>query len=274
MEEVNGLRPYLARLSEIVQDGFLTHEQEQDLLKRAQEGDEEARDEPILKNGLLVVSIAKEYIGQDVPFEDLISIGNFGLLHAIQCAKSDQARLTTYASIWIRQAIRRYITDQRSIRIPVHMNDAISKTRRQERILENTLGRPPTMEELAEATSFSLVKLKRVLEISETTVTSLDIPVGEADTALQSLIADESPSTEEQVFRSDLRDQIMAVLETLKPREKELVLLCFGFIDGRPKSLKELSEHFGISRERCRQIKEGALIRLRKKSPHLTDYLQ
>ena len=276
MEKFDGLKQYLAELSDNNKEGFLTCEQERELVNKAQNGDENARNDLLIKNGLLVVSVAKKYIGQGIPLEDLISVGNLGLLHAIEVMDPQKARLTTYSTIWIRQAIRRYIADQRSsIRLPAHMSEAIFKVNNKCTSLEDALGREPTVDELAEATGFSKTKIETVLATNRLSITSLDIPVGDGETcALGSFIADDKNTPEQVFIQTELHEQLMELMDrTLKEREKEVVLYAFGFVDGSPKTLRELAEHFQLSRERCRQIKQAALLKLHKKGRHLADYL-
>lgn len=276
MEKFDGLKQYLVELSDNNKEEFLTCEQERELVNKAQNGDENARNDLLIKNGLLVVSVAKEYIGQGIPLEDLISVGNLGLLHAIEVMDPQKARLTTYGTIWIRQAVRRYIADQKSaIRLPAHMSEALSSLIKKRAGLEDVLGREATVDELVDVTGLSKAKIEKTLAASRISISSLDVPVGDGECALGSFVADESQNTEQAFLQTELHEQLMELMDrTLKEREKEVVLYAFGFVDGSPKTLRELAEHFQLSRERCRQIKQAALLKLHKKGRHLADYLQ
>ncbi len=239
---------------------------------------EEARAHLIKANSRLVISIAKRYIGQGVPFLDLIQEGNLGLMRAVD--KFDYKRgykFSTYATWWIRQAITRAIADQgRTIRVPVHMSDRIRRLYGISRELEQKLGREPTPKELAEALGISPQKVRWMLRISRRPL-SLEKPVGEdGDSELGAFIEDEdAPAPTDVASHQLLRQELERALATIDPREARILRLRFGLIDGRAHTLEELGQKFGLTRERIRQIEGEALRRLRhpSRSRRLKDYL-
>jgi len=269
--------PVRAYLREIGRVPLLTRAEEVALAQRIEAGDEEARRHLIEANLRLVVSIAKKYAGRGMDFLDLIQEGNRGLIRAVQ--KFDWRRgfkFSTYATWWIRQAMTRAIADQaRTIRIPVHMTEALNRVIRTSRRLVQELGGEPTPEEIGEAMGLSGQRVREILRAAEQPV-SLETPVGgDGDSALGDLLGDESlPSPEEEVTDSVLRDEVEGVLQTLVPREREVLKLRFGLDDGRPRTLEEVGGTFGVTRERIRQIESKALRTLRHSSRarHLKDF--
>lgn len=247
-------------------------------LWRQIESGKEARDHLIRANTRLVISVAKKYVRQGIPFLDLIQEGNLGLMKAVD--KFDYRRgykFSTYATWWVRQAISRALADQgRTIRLPVHMSDRIRKLYRTARRLEQDRGRPPTPEEIAEEMDIHPRKVRRMLRVSQHTV-SLEKPVGEEeDSELGSFIEDdETPVPPEAADHSLLREKLEEVLSTLSPREARVLRLRFGLQDGHNYTLEEIGRKFGVTRERIRQIEKKALRRLRhpRRSRQLKDYL-
>lgn len=241
------------------------------------EGDR-ARDHLIKANTRLVVSIAKKYMGQGVPFSDLIQEGNLGLMKAVE--KFDYRRgykFSTYATWWIRQAITRALADQgRTIRVPVHMSDRIRKLHQVSRQLEQVWGRKPTPEELAEHLDLEPAKVRWMLRVSRHPV-SLERPVGEEeDSELGNFIEDEdAPTPPDAAYHRLLQEKLEDVLSTLTPREARILRLRFGLQNGRSYTLEEVGKKFGLTRERIRQIEGQALRKLRhpRRSRQLRDYL-
>jgi RNA polymerase primary sigma factor len=239
---------------------------------------EEARKKLTRSNSRLVISLAKKYIGQGVPFLDLIQEGNMGLMKAVE--KFDYRRghkFSTYATWWIRQSITRAIADQgRTIRVPVHMNDRIRRLYRVARRLEQELGREPSIEELAAEMNLPLDKVERIIEISQRPL-SLEKPVGEEkDSELGDFIeAQDIPDPVDEATQELLREDIEKLLTSLTPREARVLELRYGLADGHSYTLKEVGEKFGLTRERIRQIENEALQRLRhpQRSRKLRDYL-
>jgi RNA polymerase primary sigma factor len=237
-----------------------------------------ARDHLIKANTRLVVSIAKKYMGQGVPFSDLIQEGNLGLMKAVE--KFDYRRgykFSTYATWWIRQAITRALADQgRTIRVPVHMSDRIRKLHQVSRQLEQTWGRKPTPEELAAEMDLEPAKVRWMLRVSRHPV-SLERPVGEEeDSELGNFIEDEdAPTPPDAAYHHLLQEKLEDVLATLTPREARILRLRFGLQNGRSYTLEEVGKKFGLTRERIRQIEGQALRKLRhpRRSRQLRDYL-
>jgi len=239
---------------------------------------EMGRDHLTKANSRLVVSIAKKYMGQGVPFLDLIQEGNLGLMKAVD--KFDYKRgykFSTYATWWIRQAVTRAIADQgRTIRVPVHMSDRIRKLYRVSRELEQLFGREPTPKEIATKMNLTAQKVRWMLRISRRPL-SLEKPVGEdGDSELGSFIEDEdTPAPTDTATHDLLRKELENALATISPREARILRLRFGLIDGRAHTLEELGQKFGLTRERIRQIEGEALRRLRhpSRARRLKDYL-
>ena len=270
--------PVRMYLKEIGKVRLLTPEEEVDLAIRMAEGDEEAKHRMTEANLRLVVSIAKRYVGRGMQFLDLIQEGNLGLIKAVE--KFDHTKgykFSTYATWWIRQAITRAIADQaRTIRIPVHMVETINKTIRVSRQLLQELGHDPSAEEIAEEMGLPVEKVRDILKIAQEPV-SLETPIGEEeDSHLGDFIPDEDASEpSEAASFSLLREQLEEVLETLAPREKKVLELRFGIIDGRTRTLEEVGKEFNVTRERIRQIEAKALRKLRhpSRSKKLKDFL-
>ena len=258
--------PVRMYLKEIGRVPLLTAEEEVDLARRMEAGDESARHRLEEANLRLVVSIAKRYVGRGMMFLDLIQEGNLGLLKAVE--KFDYSKgykFSTYATWWIRQAITRAIADQaRTIRIPVHMVETINKYIRVSRQLLQELGRDPTPEEIARRMGLSVARVREIMKISQEPV-SLETPIGEEeDTHLSDFIEDEAaPDPADAASMLLLKEQISEVLTTLAPREAEVLRLRFGLVDGRSRTLEEVGQNFGVTRERIRQIEAKALRKLR-----------
>ncbi len=251
---------------------------ERDELEWVVEDGRLAREHLIKANTRLVVSIAKKYMGQGVPFLDLIQEGNLGLMKAVE--KFDYRRgyrFSTYATWWIRQTITRAIADQgRTIRVPVHMSDRIRRLYKTARQLEQTHGRKPTPEEIASVLNIEARKVQWMLKVSWQPL-SLEHPVGEEDDSeLGAFIEDDTtPAPTESVHDNLLREKVEEVLATLTPREARILRLRFGLQNGRSYTLEEVGQKFGLTRERIRQIEGKALRRLRhpRRSRQLRDYL-
>lgn len=271
--------PVRMYLKEIGRVDLLNAEQEVELAKRIEAGDDEARRDLAEANLRLVVSIAKRYVGRGMLFLDLIQEGNMGLLKAVE--KFDYRKgfkFSTYATWWIRQAITRAIADQaRTIRIPVHMVETINKLIRVQRQLLQELGRDPTPEEIARQMGIDGDRVREILKIAQEPV-SLETPIGEEeDSHLGDFIEDEDALAPAEVASFTLlREQLEDVLDTLTPREKKVLRLRFGLDDGRARTLEEVGREFGVTRERIRQIEAKALRKLRhpNRSKKLQDYLE
>ena len=278
LEGVSTEDPVRMYLKEIGNVPLLTTEQEVELAKRVEAGDEEAKKQLTEANLRLVVSIAKKYVGRGMPFLDLIQEGNLGLMKAVD--KFDYTKgykFSTYATWWIRQAITRGIADTgRTIRVPVHMVETINKTLRMTRTLLQELGREPTPEEVAERLNVSVSRVREVLKISRDPV-SLDTPIGEEDDShLGDFIEDDSAlSPADSAAFSMLRAELATALESLTDRERQVVKLRFGLEDGRARTLEEVGKEFNVTRERIRQIEAKALRKLRhpSRSKRLKDFL-
>lgn len=271
--------PVRTYLKEIGRIPLLTFEEEVDLAKRIEEGDERAKDQLAEANLRLVVSIAKRYVGRGMQFLDLIQEGNMGLIKAVDKFEHKKGfKFSTYATWWIRQAITRAIADQaRTIRIPVHMVETINKLVRAQRQLVQELGRDPLPEEVAELMNMDVEKVREVQKIAQEPV-SLETPIGEEeDSHLGDFIPDEeilSPS--DAATNTMLREQLITVLDTLTDRERKVLALRFGLDDGRTRTLEEVGQAFDVTRERIRQIEAKALRKLKhpSRSKKLRDFLE
>lgn len=272
----DSVRLYLREIGRIA---LLKPQEEVDLAKRMEKGDQLAKQKLIEANLRLVVSIAKRYVGRGLSLLDLIQEGNTGLLRAVE--KFDYRKgykFSTYGTWWIRQAITRAIADQaRTIRIPVHMVETINKLTRVQRQLVQALGREPLPEEIAAEMGIEIDKVRYVLKISQETV-SLEAPVGEEeDSYLGDFLEDKvTLSPKDSATAQLLKDQLGQVLELLSPREKRILEMRFGLTDGTTRTLEEVGKEFGVTRERIRQIEAKALMRLRRnrESRRLLDYLK
>jgi len=271
--------PVRMYLKEIGRVPLLSAEEEISLAKRMEAGDEEAKRRLAEANLRLVVSIAKRYVGRGMLFLDLIQEGNLGLIKAVE--KFDYTKgykFSTYATWWIRQAITRAIADQaRTIRIPVHMVETINKLIRVSRQLLQELGREPAPEEIAKVMDIPVERVREIMKIAQEPV-SLETPIGEEeDSHLGDFIPDEdAPAPAEAASFILLKEQLEEVLETLTPREEKVLRLRFGLDDGRTRTLEEVGQEFGVTRERIRQIEAKALRKLRhpSRSKKLKDYLE
>lgn len=271
--------PVRMYLKEIGKVPLLTAQEEIELAKRMEAGDEAAKQKLCEANLRLVVSIAKKYVGRGMLFLDLIQEGNLGLIKAVD--KFDWKKgykFSTYATWWIRQAITRSIADQaRTIRIPVHMVETINKLIRVSRQLLQEKGREPSPEEIAEEMGISEEKVREILKIAQEPV-SLETPIGEEeDSHLGDFIPDEDvPAPAEAAAFSMLKEQLVEVLDTLTEREQKVLKLRFGLDDGRARTLEEVGKRFDVTRERIRQIEAKALRKLRhpSRSKKLKDYLE
>jgi len=271
--------PVRMYLKEIGKIPLLTSEEEVELAKRMQEGDETAKKKLAEANLRLVVSIAKRYVGRGMLFLDLIQEGNLGLMKAVE--KFDYRKgfkFSTYATWWIRQAITRAIADQaRTIRIPVHMVETINKLVRIQRQLVQELGRDPTPEEIGKEMGMEVEKVREIMKIAQEPV-SLETPIGEEeDSHLGDFIPDDEVlAPAEAATYTMLREQLIDVLDTLTPREQKVLRLRFGLDDGRARTLEEVGKEFDVTRERIRQIEAKALRKLRhpSRSKKLKDFLE
>ncbi len=271
--------PVRMYLKEIGKVPLLSADEEIELAKRMEQGDEEAKRKLCEANLRLVVSIAKRYVGRGMLFLDLIQEGNLGLIKAVD--KFDYRKgykFSTYATWWIRQAITRSIADQaRTIRIPVHMVETINKLIRVSRQLLQTYGREPLPEEIAKEMGISVDKVREIQKIAQEPV-SLETPIGEEeDSHLGDFIPDDDvPAPAEAAAFSMLKEQLVEVLDTLTEREQKVLKLRFGLEDGRSRTLEEVGKEFDVTRERIRQIEAKALRKLRhpSRSKKLKDYLE
>ena len=270
--------PVRMYLKEIGKVPLLSAEEEIELAKKMEQGDENAKKRLAEANLRLVVSIAKRYVGRGMLFLDLIQEGNLGLIKAVE--KFDYRKgykFSTYATWWIRQAITRVIADQaRTIRIPVHMVETINKLIRVSRQLLQELGREPTPEEIAEEMDMPVDRVREILKISQEPV-SLETPIGEEeDSHLGDFIQDDNvPVPADAAAFTLLKEQLVEVLGTLTEREQKVLRLRFGLDDGRARTLEEVGKEFNVTRERIRQIEAKALRKLRhpSRSRKLKDYL-
>jgi RNA polymerase primary sigma factor len=271
--------PVRMYLKEIGTVPLLNAEEEVELAKRMEAGDEEAKQKLCEANLRLVVSIAKRYVGRGMLFLDLIQEGNFGLIKAVDKFQWEKGfKFSTYATWWIRQAITRSIADQaRTIRIPVHMVETINKLIRISRQLLQEFGREPTPAEIGKEMDITEEKVREILKIAQEPV-SLETPIGEEeDSHLGDFIPDEDvPAPSDAAAFAMLKEQLIDVLDTLTDREQKVLILRFGLDDGRARTLEEVGKRFDVTRERIRQIEAKALRKLRhpSRSKKLKDYLE
>ena len=270
--------PVRMYLKEIGKISLLSLDEELELSKRIEEGDEEAKKRLAESNLRLVVSIAKRYVGRNLSFLDLIQEGNIGLMKAVDKFDSSKGyKFSTYATWWIRQAITRAIADQaKTIRVPVHMVETINKLKKVQRQLTLELNREPTEKELAQKLHITEDKVREIIQISLDPL-SLETPIGEEeDSHLGDFVSDKNNFTpEEYAINEVLKDEIQEVLLTLTEREEQVLKLRFGLVDGTCRTLEEVGTIFGVTRERIRQIEAKALRKLRhpSRSKKLKDYL-
>ncbi len=271
--------PVRMYLKEIGRVPLLSSEEEVNLAKRMEQGDEDAKKRLVEANLRLVVSIAKRYVGRGMQFLDLIQEGNLGLIKAVEKFDYQKGfKFSTYATWWIRQAITRAIADQaRTIRIPVHMVETINKLIRVSRQLLQELGREPSPEEVAAQMDIPVERVHEILKIAQEPV-SLETPIGEEeDSHLGDFIPDEDAmAPADAAAYVLLREQLDDVLSTLTDREQKVLKLRFGLEDGRARTLEEVGQEFGVTRERIRQIEAKALRKLRhpSRSKRLKDFLE
>jgi RNA polymerase primary sigma factor len=271
--------PVRMYLKEIGRVPLLSAEEEIELAKRIEDGDEEAKRRLAEANLRLVVSIAKRYVGRGMLFLDLIQEGNMGLIKAVEKFDYQKGyKFSTYATWWIRQAITRAIADQaRTIRIPVHMVETINKLIRISRQLLQELGREPSPEEIAEKMDLTPEKVREIMKIAQEPV-SLETPIGEEDDShLGDFIEDQDALAPSDAAAYELlKEQLEDVLDTLTEREENVLRLRFGLDDGRTRTLEEVGKVFGVTRERIRQIEAKALRKLRhpSRSKRLKDFLE
>ncbi|HOJ92279.1 MAG TPA: RNA polymerase sigma factor RpoD [Dictyoglomaceae bacterium] len=265
-------------LKEIGKIPLLTPEEEVELAKRVEQGDEEAKKKLIEANLRLVVSVAKRYIGRGLLFLDLIQEGNLGLIKAVE--KFDWRKgykFSTYATWWIRQAITRAIADQaRTIRIPVHMVETMNKIHKVTRQLTQELGRKPTEEEIAEKSGLPVERIREISMMGQEPL-SLEMPVGEdEDNHLADFVENKGLSPADVSIQKSLKKDIEELLNELSEREREILKLRFGLEDNQPRTLEEVGKLFNVTRERIRQIEAKALRRLRhpSRSKKIKDYLE
>ena len=270
--------PVKVYLKEIGSVPLLSADEEMELAKRTAEGDERAKKRLSEANLRLVVSIAKRYSGRGMHFLDLIQEGNLGLIKAVE--KFDYTKgfkFSTYATWWIRQAITRAIADQaRTIRIPVHMVETMNKVKRVSGQLLHNNGQEPTPEEVADELKIPVEKVREIMKASQDPV-SLETPIGEEDDShLGDFIPDsDAPAPVDEASHTLLKEQLLEVMDTLTPREKKVLQMRFGILNGKPRTLEEVGREFDVTRERIRQIEAKALRKLRhpSRSKKLKDYL-
>ncbi len=278
LEGVGTEDPVRMYLKEIGTVALLSGEEELELAKRKQDGDEYAKQKLIEANLRLVVSIAKRYTGRGMSFLDLVQEGNLGLIKGVE--KFDYTKgfkLSTYATWWIRQSVTRALADQaRTIRVPVHMVETINKMSKMQRKLTLELGYEPTVAELAQALDMTEEKVMEIMQIAREPA-SLETPIGEEDDSnLGDFVADANVvSPEGNVESVMLREHIDSLLSELKERERQVILLRFGLEDGHPRTLEEVGKEFKVTRERIRQIEAKALRKLRNpvRSKRIRDFL-
>ncbi len=272
--------PVKMYLKDIGKVPLLTNEEEKEIAKRVMQGDEYAKKQLCEANLRLVVSVAKKYVGKtSMSFLDLIQEGNMGLLRAVD--KFDYTKgfkFSTYATWWIRQAITRAMADQsRTIRIPVHMVETINKYVKVSRMLMQKLGREPTIEEIAKEMDLSVAKVMEIQRTAQDPI-SLETPMGEEDDGkMADVIVDESAKSPiESATQTLLREQLLAVIDTLTPREQEVIRQRYGLLDGKQKTLEEVGREFSVTRERIRQIEAKALRKLKNpnRSKRLIDFVE
>jgi RNA polymerase primary sigma factor len=255
-------------LREIGQVKLLTPQEEITLAKRIRRGDKKAREQMITANLRLVVKIAREYVGLGLPLLDLINEGNIGLMKGVERFDLNKgAKLSTYASLWIKQAIRRALSNQsKTIRLPVHVFDKMTHIRRAEVKLRETLDREPTDEEVADNLGLKTRRIRQYREASRAPV-SLDSPVSEDNsTSISDHVADASAAAPfDEIVKHNDNELMREVLATLDARESRILSMRFGLDNGRPKTLEEVGERLGVTRERIRQIQEQALQKMRVK---------
>ena len=268
------VRMYLREIGKIP---LLSFEEEIEFSKKVERGDKRAYDRLVEANLRLVVSIAKKYVGRGMSLMDLIQEGNIGLARAVE--KYDWRRgykFSTYATWWIRQAITRAIADQaRVIRIPVHMVETINRYARIARKLMQELGREPQPEEVAKVMGIEPEKAREIVKVSQDPA-SLEKPVGdEEDSILGDFVQASDPTPDDQAAHSLLREHIWEVLQSLADRERKIIEMRFGLIDGKTRTLEEVGKEFGVTRERIRQIEAKALRKLRhpSRAKKLKDYI-
>lgn len=270
--------PVKMYLKDIGRVPLLSADEEFELARRMQEGDQEAKKRLSEANLRLVVSIAKRYVGRGMLFLDLIQEGNLGLMKAVDKFDYQKGfKFSTYATWWIRQSITRAIADQaRTIRIPVHMVETINKLTRVSRMLLQQTGREPTPEEIAKEMGITPERVYEIQRIAQDPI-SLETPIGEEeDSHLGDFIEDEkTPTPAEMVAFNMLKDKLISVLDTLTPREEKVLRLRYGIDDGKPRTLEEVGKEFNVTRERIRQIEAKALRKLRhpSRSKALKDFL-
>ncbi|MBO6149541.1 MAG: RNA polymerase sigma factor RpoD [Clostridium sp.] len=278
LEGIGTEDPVRMYLKEIGTVPLLSAEEELSLAKKKSEGDQHAKDRLIEANLRLVVSIAKRYTGRGMSFLDLVQEGNLGLIKGVE--KFDYTKgykLSTYATWWIRQSVTRALADQaRTIRVPVHMVETINKMSKMQRKLTLELGYEPSLAELANALEMTEEKVMEIMQIAREPA-SLETPIGEEDDSnLGDFVADNNITTpEENVESVMLREHIDTLLQDLKERERQVIILRFGLEDGHPRTLEEVGKEFNVTRERIRQIEAKALRKLRNpvRSKRIRDFL-
>lgn len=278
LEGVGTEDPVRMYLKEIGTVPLLTAEEELELAKRKSEGDPVAKDKLVEANLRLVVSIAKRYTGRGMSFLDLVQEGNLGLIKGVEKFDYEKGyKLSTYATWWIRQSVTRALADHaRTIRVPVHMVETINRMSKMQRKLTLELGYEPSTQELANALDITEEKVLEIMQIAREPA-SLETPIGEEDDSnLGDFVADNNTVTPEANIESVmLREHIDVLLEDLKEREKEVIILRFGLRDGHPRTLEEVGKEFNVTRERIRQIEAKALRKLRNpvRSKKIKDFL-